>query len=1856
MLCCFGAALAQPSITGVSPNHGNIGSTVTLSGSNFNPSAANNIVIFGTTLATVTSASSNSLTVTVPMGAKYGSITVLNTANGLSASSSIYFTPIYTPNKGGNVSTSDFAAKQDYYAYSISKCAKLGDMNGDGKPDLVYTNQVFGNALNVLENTSTTGNISFGSTYFFAGANVMNDFTLCDLDGDGKLDIAIASDDNTLRFLRNTSTGSTFSFANQVSINSGSHPYSITAADIDSDGKPEIVATDYGGQVKIYQNYCSPGILTASSIIVIASLNTGAFPREVCLADVDGDNKKDILCVSEDLTMTVWKNNTSPGNITNFYYNYGGTFTLGAKPNSLIMADLDGDGKLDAISGSNNIGYLSLLRNTSTLGSFSFENYVALNSPVGPKPVVSDINGDGKADIVMSDSYFGKISVYSNNSTPGSFSSGNFVRSEIPTAPGPESTIAGDVDGDGKPEIMSGNPLGPSISVLQNITQALPAPRNALSFDGNNDYVELPANLSTSLTQPSTQAITIEYWFKGSSLHSAVRFQDGGYIIAGYNNMHVISTDGGLNGISIGNNATDGKWHHIAMTWQRNTTNGFKSYVDGKLVDQRNAADVALPVITSPSYIGSFNGSLEFMNGTIDEVRIYNTALNQASIQADMKSTSIAMPSNLLAYYHFDHGISSFNNVGVQQLIDQSSNGHHATLNNFSLLANQSNWVESYAMVVPQIAPASGIQSSNFFANWSAPITGIAENYFLDVATDSTFTTFVSGYNGLNVNGTSALVVGLTPNTTYYYRVRANKSSVNQQGCTSDFVSVTTTNTLSAPGNALNFDGQNDYVALPSGLINAVSAGNALTIEFYFKGSEFQNAVRFEIQYLANVIIAGLGSQGNYTHFIGYISNGILSAGSNITDGNWHHIALTFQQGQTNGFKSYLDGNLVAQTNAVNFMPNFQGMGAFLGSRYGNSEFMNGSMDELRFYNKALSQAEIQADMVSTSSAAPGNLLAYYNFDHGIANANNSGIVALLDQTANNYHMTLGNFGLNGTTSNWVESYAMVVPTATAATNVAGSGFTANWIAPIQGAVSSYIVDICKDSSFTQPIAGSPFTVNGLTYTLSGFQLDTFYYRVRAQKTNVSGMSVASNTISVIAGTPPPNAPVSSGIVYACDNSTIPPLTVSVGSGVTVDWYTTATGGTPVFTNSPTFQTNQTAAGVYIYYAEARDLSTGYVSTTRTATRLEIKQTHFYHTAAACDNYVWNNTTYTASGVYTSTQISSKGCDSIVELALTIEPISTPLVSGSTSICAGGYTNLTTNHPASFSHCWKNTSNSPQWHSSTTGSNNTSFFPSLAMLNDIPYITTFDNSNGNAVKVKKWNGNSWEQVGNSISINPYETRLAFNGSQLYLLVQEYLSFQISVLTLVGNTWQLVGPSNITSGSTNYPNLVCNNGSVYIAFLNSNLGSKASVMRFEDNQWQYVGDTLASIGISPYLCLAFDGTTPYIAFQDFSSSNRVTVRKLVGSSWVTAGNSGFSDGSSSFVHLAIDNGTPYVVYRDQFYGQKTCVKKFTNGTWNYVGSPGFSTGNTLNHKITFYNHIPYIAFTEVTVSNKCSVKYFDGSNWVYYGNPTFTPGNTASLNLNMSAGYPQMVVLDVLNGGKTMYYEHSIPCESNQSIFSTNLTGNYNVTVTNDIGCSAVSSPISVTTQNCNAASVKLFIQGYYSGNNTMTSVLMNQGVGTNSSVTDSVIVELHQNTTPYALVASSNSVVYSNGNIVANFNSGTTGTYYIVIRSRNGLKTWSANPVAIPSVTMYDFTTAAAMAYGNNQIEVTPGVWALHSGDINQDLAIDIFDYLQLDPDIVQGESGYLNTDINGDGVVDAFDYLVIEQNIISGINAFEPQ
>lgn len=198
-------------------------------------------------------------------------------------------------------------------------------------------------------------------------------------------------------------------------------------------------------------------------------------------------------------------------------------------------------------------------------------------------------------------------------------------------------------------------------------------------------------------------------------------------------------------------------------------------------------------------------------------------------------------------------------------------------------------------------------------------------------------------------------------------------------------------------------------------------------------------------------------------------------------------------------------------------------------------------------------------------------------------------------------------------------------------------------------------------------------------------------------------------------------------------------------------------------------------------------------------------------------------------------------------------------------------------------------------------------------------------------------------------------------------------------------------------------------------------------------------------------------------------------------------------------------------------------------------------------------------------------------------------------------------------------------------------------------------PIAVIPNTANMVALKLFLQGYYIDDQTMQPVLLNQGVASCIGNTDTVEVQLRDPLT-YAIVTSQKAILQTNGNVRCRF-TGYNGNYYVAIAHRNTLHSCSAAPLSIGSNVMeYDFSVAASQVYGDNQVEVEPNVFAMYTGDLNQDEFIDAFDFPLFDADAYLSiSSEYVYTDMNGDGFVDAFDFPIYDVNSSNGITSLHP-
>ncbi len=456
-----------PSITSFSPTTGAVGSSVTISGTNFNATAANNIVYFGAVKATVTAATSSSLTLTVPNSSSHSPITV--TTGGLVAAAMSPFLVTNTLISTVSVNNSSFADISTYSSvagnstwHQVDKLVAIADFDGDGKPDVVKTGT--GSTVMVHLNTCTEGEIdsdTFDSGTAFATNGSGQSIATADFDGDGKMDL-VSLDISTASFLRNTSTVGSISFATKVDL-SISNKYRVRCADIDGDGKIDIVVAPnyaYTYSCDVYLNTSSVGSISFSS-----SATNFVFPishgRRIELGDINMDGKSDIVAFKGSGVDILLNTTTTTGSPTfSSVISLSGNGMLGA------IADFDSDGDNDFISDN---GYLHQNNISGAVTSDDFSNTTITNIASYAKVTAGDFNADGKVDILTGYNNSGAKTQFLLNEIVGTTITGtSFTNYEKSNQGNEGDVLVCDIDGDGKPEIISSMLGSSSFGVFRN--------------------------------------------------------------------------------------------------------------------------------------------------------------------------------------------------------------------------------------------------------------------------------------------------------------------------------------------------------------------------------------------------------------------------------------------------------------------------------------------------------------------------------------------------------------------------------------------------------------------------------------------------------------------------------------------------------------------------------------------------------------------------------------------------------------------------------------------------------------------------------------------------------------------------------------------------------------------------------------------------------------------------------------------------------------------------------------------------------------------------------------------------------------------------------------------------------------------------------------------------------------------------------------------------------------------------------------------------------------------------------------------------------------------------------------------
>jgi uncharacterized protein (DUF2141 family) len=425
-----------------------------------------------------------------------------------------------------------FLPPVEYSTAIIPWSVAVADLNGDGKPDLVTASdcQVSGECSSggvsvLLGNGDGTFQAAVG---YSSGGYQAYSVAIADVNGDGKLDLIVTNQaqcaecsTGTVSVLLGNGDGT---FQAPVSYNAGpSNAHFVAIGDLNHDGHPDLVvancANEFGG---LCSGVAGGPVMGAVSVLLNNGDGTFKAPvtyssggwedATVAIADLNGDGKPDLVATNLCRSQSDCEN----GSVGVLLGNGDGTFqspvTYSSGPASaaaVAIADLNGDGHLDLVVGGPLITVL--LGN----GDGTFQPPVGVGSNYNIFSVaIEDVNGDGKLDLVTSGfplllAPTGGVNVFLGNGdgtfqTPMAYGQSSFT-----------SLAIADVNGDGKPDLLVADLHTASVGVLLNNDGATPS-TTALVSSVN------PVDMKQTVTYTATVASA-----SGGAVKGSVVFQDG---------------------------------------------------------------------------------------------------------------------------------------------------------------------------------------------------------------------------------------------------------------------------------------------------------------------------------------------------------------------------------------------------------------------------------------------------------------------------------------------------------------------------------------------------------------------------------------------------------------------------------------------------------------------------------------------------------------------------------------------------------------------------------------------------------------------------------------------------------------------------------------------------------------------------------------------------------------------------------------------------------------------------------------------------------------------------------------------------------------------------------------------------------------------------------------------------------------------------------------------------------------------------------------------------------------------------------------------------------------------------------
>ncbi|MEP5612860.1 MAG: LamG-like jellyroll fold domain-containing protein [Cyclobacteriaceae bacterium] len=546
------------------------------------------------------------------------------------------------------------------------------------------------------------------------------------------------------------------------------------------------------------------------------------------------------------------------------------------------------------------------------------------------------------------------------------------------------------------------------------------APINALDFDGVNDRVIVTDDPNLDF---GTGGFTIEFWLNASSntpinqsiglISKTATFEN----TPGWSIDINTFADPGVQ-IDITNGPRDGtggtawrglqygRWYHVAMV--RGSAD-LKLYIDGIHVNTEFNPVVLGDVSNAENLVIGDSWGIEY-EGMLDEIRLWNVERTEAEIQSTILQTLVGDEPNLVAYYNFDHGLPGADNTTppANVLSDKTANGLDGSLSNFALNGATSNWVNSGSLDPTPNEPVdlttTEIGSTTIELNWTDQ--SFNESDFLIYRSDGDNTNFAQ-IDMVEADAATYPDNSVTPGNGYFYRVVATDGTLNSDPSNEKFGS-----TITPPGNALDFDGVDDFVDLGD-VHDEVFAGadKSFTIEswIYLTAIGSNGEIILSKQGNTNCgvderqVTFGVREDGILR--LGYYGDLVLTqlrtiGGTTVLNLNeWYHVAATYDgaidaNDGLDRVKIYVNGveettSILTSTGVlpteIPSGPAHLAIGSNVSSTgaacSGADQIFSGSIDELRLWNGIRSETEIQNNLSTVLVGNESGLAAYYRFD-----------------------------------------------------------------------------------------------------------------------------------------------------------------------------------------------------------------------------------------------------------------------------------------------------------------------------------------------------------------------------------------------------------------------------------------------------------------------------------------------------------------------------------------------------------------------------------------------------------------------------------------------------------------------------------------------------------------------------------------------------------------------------------------------------------------------------------------------------------------------------------------------------------